>query len=385
LIEILRASLFFAFAIPAIIFGFYGLILLYYYKVKTQGGRDEYIVDTAFEPLVSVVTATHDEEMVIAKKIENVLASNYPSDKLELIFVDDSNDSTPQIINDYSQKYSNIHLIKFNERMGYSPSMIAGCKAAHGEIIVLNDAGSFLDTEAIPNLVAHFVNPKVGVVTGNDVLMNKNESAGKSESFYLKILNFQRIAETKMDSTFFIKGEATAVRKNLISDLEICGETFDSTVGMFVRQKGYKIVYDPDVKFYEYAPSTHDGLVKQKTIRAANLIKVLWRFKHLMFKPKLGKYGSIILPMNFAMLTVAPIAIMLGFMILAILPFFDLFFSAIIWAVLGSIFMFLLLFRRNLITTFIGFEYSLLKALYQTIFLKRTHDKIDKVASTRRC
>jgi cellulose synthase/poly-beta-1,6-N-acetylglucosamine synthase-like glycosyltransferase len=383
LIELLHTSLFLTLAIPTLIFGSYGLILLYYHR--TQKKRDEYGVDTVFEPLVSVVTATHDEEMVIAKKIENVLSSNYPSDKLELIFVDDSNDSTPQKIQAYSQKYSNIHLIRFNERMGYSPSMITGCNAAHGEIIVLNDAGSFLDTEAIPNLVAHFSNPKVGVVTGNDVLMNTNESAGKSESLYLKFLDFQRTAETNMDSTFFIKGEATATRKNLISDLEKCGATFDSTVGMFVRQKGYKVVYDSNVKFYEYAPSTHDGLVKQKTIRAANLIKVLWRFKHLMFKPKLGKYGSIILPMNFAMLTIAPIAIMLGLMLLVIMPFFDLFLSAIIWGALGSIFLFLLLFRRNLIATVIGLEYSLLQALYQTIFIKKTHDKIDKVASTRRC
>jgi len=383
LIEILHISLFLTLAVPTLIFGSYGLILLYYHR--TQEKRDEYSVDTVFEPLVSVVTATHDEEMVIAKKIENVLSSNYPSDKLELIFVDDSNDSTPQKIQEYSQKYSNIHLIRFNERMGYSPSMIAGCKAAHGEIIILNDAGSFLDTEAIPNLVAHFSNPKVGVVTGNDVLMNTNESAGKSESLYLKFLDFQRTAETNMDSTFFIKGEATATRKNLISDLEKCGATFDSTVGMFVRQKGYKVVYDSNVKFYEYAPSTHDGLVKQKTIRAANLIKVLWRFKHLMFKPKLGKYGSIILPMNFAMLTVAPISIMLGLVFLVIMPFFDLFLSAIIWTVLGSVFLFLLLFRRNLIATVTGLEYSLLQALYQTIFIKKTHDKIDKVASTRRC
>ena len=383
MVELLHASLFLTLAIPTLIFGLYGLILLYYHR--TQEKRDEYGVDTVFEPLVSVVTATHDEEMVIAKKIENVLASNYPSDKLELIFVDDSNDSTPQKIREYSQKYPNIHLIRFEERMGYSPSMIAGCKEANGEIIVLNDAGSFLDKEAIPNLVSHFSNPKVGVVTGNDVLMNTNESSGKSESLYLKFLDFQRTAETKMDSTFFIKGEATATRKNLIIDLKNCGETFDSTVGMYVRQKGYKVVYDPNVKFYEYAPSTHDGLVKQKTIRAANLIKVLWRFKHLMFKPKLGKYGSIILPMNFAMLTVAPIAIMLGLVLLVIMPFFDLFLSAIIWSALGLIFLFLLLFRRNLIATVIGLEYSLLQALYQTIFIKKTHDKIDKVASTRRC
>ncbi|MBN2604091.1 MAG: glycosyltransferase [Candidatus Thermoplasmatota archaeon] len=382
MIEILHTLLFFSLAIPVIIFGSYGLILLYYHRQQKKDGTG---TDTAIQPLVSVVIATHDEEKVISKKIENVLASNYPSDKLELIFVDDSKDSTPQKIREYAQKYPNIHLIRFKERMGYSPSMIRGCQEANGEIIVLNDAGSFLDTEAIPNLISHFSDPKVGVVTGNDVLMNKNESGGKSEGLYLKFLDFQRTAETKMDSTFFIKGEATATRKNLISDIKNCGETFDSTVGLFVRQKGYKVVYDPNVKFYEYAPSTHNGLVKQKTIRAANLIKVLWRFKHLMFKPELGKYGSIILPMNFAMLIVTPVAIMLAFMILAIMPFFDLFLSSILWAAGGSIFLFILVIRRNLAITFLGLEYSLLKALYQTIFIKKTHDKIDKVASTRRC
>ena len=200
---ILYISLFLTLGIPVLVFGLYGLILLYYYRKKSK--IDESNGDTIFEPTVSVVIATHDEELVIGKKIENVLSSNYPLNKLELILVDDSTDSTPEIIREYSKKYSNIQLISFNERVGYSPSMIAGCKAANGEIIVLNDAGSFLDKEAIPNLVAKFVNPKVGVVTGNDILMNTRESGGNSESIYLKFLDFQRTAETKMDSTFFIK------------------------------------------------------------------------------------------------------------------------------------------------------------------------------------
>lgn len=382
LTAVFQSLLFIIVAIPVLIFGFYGLILAYYYKRIEE--TEKHSSTSSFQPLVSVLTPTHNEEMVIGKKIENILESNYPSAKLELIFIDDSNDSTPDIIEKYSKKYANVCLIRFNERMGYSPCMIAGFKKANGEIIVLNDAGSFLDKDAIPNLVAHFVNPKIGVVTGKDVLMNKDESGGKSENFYLKFLHFQRTAESKMDSTFFIKGEATAVKRNLITDLEICGETFDSTVGMFVRKKGYKVVYDPNVKFYEYAPSTNNDLIKQKTIRAANLIKVLWRFKELMFNPKLGKYGSVILPMNFAMLTVVPLSIISGLIVLAVLSLLDLFFGVVVWTIIGAVFLFLLLFRRNLVVTFVGLEFSLLKALYQIIFTKKTHDKIDKVASTRR-
>jgi len=232
--------------------------------------------------------------------------------------------------------------------------------------------------------VARFQNPNVGVVTGKDVILNLDEEVGRSENLYQKIYNFLRAAETNMDSTFYIKGEATAVRKDLIKDLEKCGETFDTTIGLFVRQKGYRTVYDPEVKFYEYAPLTHSGRVTQKTVRAANLVKVLWRFRHMMFKREHGRYGWVILPMNFAMLVVAPLAILVGFTLLIVLTFFDLSFSAIIWAALGSVFLFFLIFSRRFILTFLEFEYSLLKALYQLVFTKRTHDKIDKVISTRR-
>jgi cellulose synthase/poly-beta-1,6-N-acetylglucosamine synthase-like glycosyltransferase len=387
LLGVLRGLLFLSLGIPVLIFGLYGAIIIYYGKFKKNGqegtGKGDGKVE--FKPFVSVVVATHNEEMIISKKIENFLASNYPLERLEIIFVDDSDDSTPEIIQEYSKRSPNIQLIRFHERIGYSPSMIAGCTAAKGEIIVLSDAGSFLDAQAIPNLVARFRNPNIGVVTGNDVILNVNEEVGKSESLYLKIYNFLRTAETKMDSTFFVKGEATAVRKDLIKDLEMCSETFDTTVGLHGRQKGYRTVYDSQVKFYEHAPRTHSDRTKQKTIRAANLIKVLLRFRHMMFKREYGKYGCIVLPANFAMLVVAPLSILVGFVLLIGLTFFDLCFSTMVWGLLGLVFLFFLIFSRHLIFTFLEFEYSLLKALYQVFFTKKTHDKIEKVISTRRC
>jgi hypothetical protein len=35
---------------------------------------------------------------------------------------------------------------------------------------------------------------------------------------------------------------------------------------LFVRQKGYKAIFDPEAKFYEYAPKTRNDRIKQKTI-----------------------------------------------------------------------------------------------------------------------
>jgi cellulose synthase/poly-beta-1,6-N-acetylglucosamine synthase-like glycosyltransferase len=382
--QVLQFLVLFSFAFPFFVFGSYGLILLYYRNRKQRQVPSSLDMNTEFEPQVSVVTPTHNEASIISKKIENLLSTKYPKDKIELIFVDDSNDSTPEIIEKYSKKHPNIRLIKFEERMGYSPCMFAGVKSSIGDIIVLSDAGSFHDKDTIPNLVKHFRDPKIGAVTSQDIILNTCEKIGKSEGLYQKIYNFVRTAETNMDSTFYFKGEASAVRKDLISDLEECGATFDTAVALFVRQKGFKTIFDPEVKFYEYAPKTRNERIQQKTIRAANWIKILIQFRKMVFNPKYGKFGLFTLPANFAMLIVIPPVILAGVFFLVALTFFDLSFSLIIWSILGGLALLSLVFFRNLLSTFIDFEVSLVKALYEIVFTERKHDQIDTVASTRR-
>jgi cellulose synthase/poly-beta-1,6-N-acetylglucosamine synthase-like glycosyltransferase len=382
IVQLLQYLVIACFAIPFFVFGTYGLILFYYRHNRRLNG-DSYNVDT-FEPMVSVVTPTHNESSIMHKKIENLLATKYPKDKLEIIFVDDSNDSTPDIIRDYIEKNPNIRLISFGERMGYSPSMLAGVKASNGEIIVLSDAGSFHDADTIGNLVRHFRDPKVGAVTGKDVILNDNEVVGSSEVLYMKFLDFVRKAETNMDSTFYFKGEASAARKSLISDFEGCSATFDTATALFIRQKGYKTIFDSDAKFYEYAPETRDERIKQKTIRAANWIKILFQFKGMAFRNRYGKFGLLTMPANFGMLLVTPIAILAGLISLVVLTLFDPFFSLFIWVPLGVAALLAFGISRNLLSTFVDLEVSLLKALFEIAFTKTKHDQIDTVKSTRR-
>ena len=386
---ILRFLVFFWLGAPIVIFGLYGIVLLFYGKSDKNYPQKGLAYDEIkkFEPYVSVVIPTHNEESIISKRIENLLISSYPLEKLEIIFVDDSNDSTPVIIEDYSKRFPCIRLIRFSERMGYSPSLIAGCEAAKGEIVVLAEASSFLEADTIERLISNFRDPSIGTVSGKDVLLNLNEDIGQSEGMYLKILDFVRKAESNMDSTIYMKGEAAAVRKDLIRDLKEldgCPGTADTAIALFVRSKGYRFIFDPQAKFHEYAPSTRSGRVHQKVIRGANLIKVLWRFRGMFLKRKYGKFGMIVLPFNLAMLAFVPISLLAGILSLILLTFFEPAFSLIIWMVIGSFLLFGMLYSKQMVITSLEFEYSLLKAFYEIVFVRKTHDKIDKVASTRR-
>jgi cellulose synthase/poly-beta-1,6-N-acetylglucosamine synthase-like glycosyltransferase len=380
MLDVLHILTLLLFGFPLFIFGFYGIVLLYF---RRQGKKECCEESEEFEPKASIVIPTHNEEVIISKKIDNILHLDYPKDKLEVIFVDDSNDSTPSIIEEYSKKLPYIRLLRFRERMGYSPSMIAGCKAAENEVVVYSEAGSFMNPKAIKNLVRHFKKPEIGMVTGRSIIMNEDEEVGDAEKSYREISDFLRTVESRMDSTFQIKGEAAAVRKELIKDLETCNATFDNTSALFIRQKGYRVIYDPEVEFYEYAPKTYAEWAKQKTIRAANWIKMLLRFRNMFFRRRYGKMGCVILPMQFSMLVVVPVMLLMGTISLIVLTFFDPWFSLIMWGTLGSILLLSLLLKRKMIVTFFEFEYALLKALYQIMFTRVEHDKIDKVASTR--
>lgn len=379
------------FGLPFAIFCFYGTVLLHYGKIalrKRAKGHHANSVDYApYEPTVSVVIPTHNEQEVIAKRIDNLLASNYPKDKLGIIVVDDSTDSTPKIIEEYVKKFPQIGLVRFDERMGYSPCLIAGCKAARGEIVVLAEASSLMDADAVKHLVSNFVDPNIGVVTGKDIILNATEKAGRSEGFYLKLLDFVRTAESNMDSTIYMKGEAAAVRRDVIRDLkelETCPGTADTGIALLARKRGFRAIYDPRVQFFEYAPSTHRERIRQKVTRGANLMKVLWEFRSMFFNPAYGKFGIITLPISFMMLAIFPLMLLAGVIVLALLTVASPVTYLPIWTLGIFLVVVALVFWRPAVYAILESEYSLLKALYDSVVLRKSHDKIDKVMSTRR-
>jgi cellulose synthase/poly-beta-1,6-N-acetylglucosamine synthase-like glycosyltransferase len=335
---------------------------------------------------VSIVLPTHNEELIIKKRIDNLLSLDYPRDKLEVVFVDDSTDSTGDIIRDYVKRYPQMRLVRFDERMGYSPCLIAGCRTARGEVVVLAEASSFMNQEVIRRLVSDLRNPSISMVTGNDVLLNKDDKAGRSEALYLKILNFVRTGESNMDSTIFMKGEAAAVKKNVIGDLQAlegCPGTADTGIALLVRKKGGRITYDPRVQFYEYAPSSHGERIRQKVTRGANLIKVIWHFREMFFRRQYGNFGLVTLPITFAMLTFAPVSLLAGFLFLALLTLASAGTYYMVWLIFASLLLLVLLFSRSLLYTILESEYSLLKALYEILVVRKTHDRIERIVSTR--
>lgn len=119
---------------------------------------------------VSVVVAARNEERNIGRCLERLVSQDYPSDRVELVVVDDrSEDGTGEIVEDFGRRYANVRLVRVDAvPMGLSAKKYAltqGISASKGEIILVTDADCLPGRGWLSGMMRYF-EPDVGLVAG---------------------------------------------------------------------------------------------------------------------------------------------------------------------------------------------------------------------------
>lgn len=379
---VLKWILFASFFAVALYYAFY-FCILYYYNRKNKNGKGSL---DFFYPKVSMIVPVFNEGKIIHSKIKNLLELNYPKSKLEVLFVDGSStDNTPDIILGYTINHPFISLVRQESRKGYNAAVFDGFQKSTGEIIVITQADALYEPDALKYLVRHFRDPEIGVVTGKQVIINRNGGlATELESSYRRFYDFMRIAETRMDSLFDVKGEICAIRR------EICGHLLsdnpklltkacvDCCLSCQARLEVYKAVFEPEARYYEHVTSTVKDRMKQQIRRGTVLIESLLLYKKMLFNKKYGLFGSIVLPAHLFMLVISPWLFILGsvsFLILIVTyPTNFLFFLVII--------LLALLAKPKLFLSFVQSQFALVVATVR-VATARESQMIEQLPSTR--
>jgi cellulose synthase/poly-beta-1,6-N-acetylglucosamine synthase-like glycosyltransferase len=124
--------------------------------------RREERFDHAATPTVSVVIAAHNEGAVISSKLENILALDYPRDRLAVVVASDgSKDETAARV--LAARSDRVRLLDLPRR-GKGPTLNDAVAASSGEILVFTDADVVTPPEAMRHLIAPFADPRVGAV-----------------------------------------------------------------------------------------------------------------------------------------------------------------------------------------------------------------------------
>jgi hyaluronan synthase len=186
-------------------------------------------VNPDFTPGVSIVIPCFNEEEWISTTILSCMNQDYPIDKLEVIVVDDcSNDNSVKKIQETIEKlYSEAERFQTKERIqlivqeknaGKREALARGVEVAENELVVFVDSDSFLEPDAIRNLVQPFQDPKVGGVTGRTEVENKytNYLTKMQAVRYYIAFRIMKAAEAYFDAVTCLSGPLSCYRRRLV-------------------------------------------------------------------------------------------------------------------------------------------------------------------------
>jgi len=272
---------------------------------------------------VSVIVPAHNEEKVISEKLRNVLDLNYPKDMLDIVVVDDgSTDGTSKLAEDYMGW--GVKIIRQESRQGKPSAINLGLKYASGDVILITDANSFFEKNAVMKLVRNFSDLTVGGVGGRYEPHTEMQGIGLGDQVYWKNENFSKERESVIDSIVGMNGNIAAVRGDILraAKLEADSVTEDFELTVCIRKMGYRVIYEPEAYSWKLAPGNVKEGIVQKRRRSIGTIQTLMRHKDALFNPKYGFYGGLILPSHKLLPMLLPFFIMVALLSLVALCMF---------------------------------------------------------------
>ncbi|MBC3888867.1 glycosyltransferase [Acetobacterium paludosum] len=301
--ELLSTTLFYlsAFVIVWAMVGYPVSIKLIGKRYKSRKIEKDY----HHQPTVTVMVVAHNEEKVIQEKLNNILELEYPKEKIEfLISSDNSTDQTNNMVRDFITKHLEykIRLYEVKIRKGKTNAQNEAQKTVTTEFLVMTDANSLIDKNAVKELMAAFISDEIAYVTGRLSISNQGASeVSHAESNYWDIDLETREIEGKIQTITAGNGALYACRTKDYYDFNPI-QCHDSAMPVFYALKGRRAIANHDAIAYEKAGEVIEDEFGRKVrmnrdivrdilpdIRILNVFKYKW-FSYFYFGHRTCRY-----------------------------------------------------------------------------------------------
>jgi cellulose synthase/poly-beta-1,6-N-acetylglucosamine synthase-like glycosyltransferase len=199
-------------------------------------------------PSVSLIIAAHNEEDVIQRRLENLLALDYPIENLEIVVASDaSDDRTDELVERLAAREPRVRLVRC-PRGGKVAAQNHTVPQTSGDILAFTDANATWPPNALRTLVRSFADPEVAYVCGRVALQEADGT--NREGAYWRYEVWLREQESRLGSVTGGNGAIYAVRREDYADVD---PRFghDLAFPYLMVQRGRRAVYEPDALSYE--------------------------------------------------------------------------------------------------------------------------------------
>lgn len=214
-------------------------------------------------PPVAIVISAYNEERHIVSRIENLLALDYPADRLRAyIGSDGSRDRTAELMGRFAGE-PRLVALPFEQNRGKASVLNDLVSRTTEPIVVFSDANTYFERGALKKLVSRFDDPKVGGVTGELRLLG-NAGGDNQDSLYWRIEQFLKFFEARIGALLGANGAIYAIRRALWQPIRPDTICDDFVIAMNVSAGGHRLVYEPKAWAEEDTPEEIGEEVKRR-------------------------------------------------------------------------------------------------------------------------
>jgi cellulose synthase/poly-beta-1,6-N-acetylglucosamine synthase-like glycosyltransferase len=338
-----------------------------YLRGRGHSGEDA-MAASPLSPGVSVLVPAYNEAAVIRASVRSVLDLRYPDHEV-IVINDGSSDDTVRLLREeydlvpddrdlprrlpvrgaiaqvWRSRGGPVPLIVIDkENSGRSDSVNAGLDVSSKDLVVMVDADSILEPDALLSVSKPFADDPDRVVATGGVVRIVNNSrvlGGRIVEIrmpkatitriqvveYLRAFLLGRTAWSDLGAVVLISGAFGMFRRDVLLDVggldpDSIGEDFELVMRIqrWIRdgRRDSRIVYVPEPVSWTEAPSTFKVLARQRRRWHRGLWEVLWKYRGMLFRPKYGRIGSIALPYYWLFELFAPLFELVGIVILVL-------------------------------------------------------------------
>lgn len=314
-------------------------------------------------PNISILIPAYNEAAVIKQRIKNIRESDYPSEKYEIIVIDDCSSDQTYIMAEEALREADVdHTVLMNSnRMGQNWTINRAIQTSRNEIIVTTDADVFFDTKALHHLITRLMSDKNIAAVCGDLRPKPQDTTHTSmmEAAYRNIYGRMCAWESAVDSTYNFNGGLLAFKKEYINRIEDRKGANDANTAFGAIRQNLRTLYEIKAIVYEDIPESFLNQYNQKQRRATHLIEATLNNLDLLKEQR--PFSRIFYPLRIFMYLISPSLFFIG----SILFLTGLYLTSplIAFFLIAAFITISLFWKSNLITAFVTNQIYLLRGL----------------------
>ena len=262
----------------------YGILLYLIIRIKrlfTGKPREAALPSDDDLPTITLMICAYNEEDVVAEKMANTRAIDYPKSKFRIMWVTDgSNDHTNELLANYPE----VDVVYSPERRGKTAALKHGLKELKTRYVAFTDANTMINATALREIARLFQDPSVGCVSGEKRVAAKKEGemAAEGEGLYWKYESTLKKWDSELYSAMGAAGELYAVDPTLVREVPDEALLDDFMMSMYIVDQGKRIAYTPNAYAQEYGSANIFEESKRKRRIAAGGLQSIWWLRHML-------------------------------------------------------------------------------------------------------